>query len=96
MYMYYIHYNIYLYLFRYLFKTCLNNVELLSVNVDHHLTSDPHTEQRSGQHLRGLLSREDHHHHRLHGLRLQSLHNDHLQAGGGKTAARRAARRSLA
>uniref|UniRef100_G3NDT7 K Homology domain-containing protein n=1 Tax=Gasterosteus aculeatus aculeatus TaxID=481459 RepID=G3NDT7_GASAC len=40
-------------------------------------------EQRTGQHLRGLLSGEDHHHHRLHGLRLQSFHHDHVQAGGG-------------
>lgn len=42
------------------------------------------TEQRSGQHLRGLLSGEDHHHHRLHRLRLQSFHHDHVQTGRGK------------
>lgn len=43
------------------------------------------TEQRTCQHLRGLLPREDHHHHRLHGLRLQGVHHDHPQAGGGES-----------
>lgn len=48
------------------------------------LTSVP-TEQRSGQHLRGILSGEDHHHHRLHRQRLQSFYHDHVQAGGGSS-----------
>lgn len=52
------------------------------------------TEQRTGQHLRGLLPREDHHHHGLHGLRLQSVHHDHPQAGGGELCKRPKDRRA--